>query len=163
MMSIAEKYKEEGRRHGMCDKVFNELTPEMGKAELVKKWVANIDFAIHSDWPSVEQIKSDFGGVIHEHGVYADEEIKGCGKPIVVLNGKCDATLEYNNKTGRVYARHETKLKVTAMGTSRVFVSLYDDAEAEVTTGAFAKVYVYKHGRGKVASEGVVIVRERQA
>ena len=48
------------------------------------------------------------------------------------------------------------------MGTSRVFVSLYDDAEAEVTTGAFAKVYVYKHGRGKVTSEGVVIVRERQ-
>lgn len=162
MMSLAEKYKEEGRKHGMCDKVFEELYPEMSKDQLVKKWVANIDFAIHSGWPSVEQIKADFGDVIHKYGVYADEEVEGQEQSVMVLNGNCKAVLDYRNKTGRVYARHTSRLTVTALGTSRLFVSLYDDASIDVKTGAFAKVYVYRHGRGQVTAEGTVIIREAE-
>ncbi len=161
MISIAEKYKEEGRRHGMCDKVFNEMTPDMSKGDLVEKWVANIDFAIHKNWPSVEQIKEDFGEEIHAYGVYVDEKVECRDEETVVLNGNCEASLEYANKTGRVYARHGTRLKIDARGTSRVFVSMHDDAEVDVKTGAFAKVYVYRYGSGRVASEGNVTVRER--
>lgn len=161
-MSIAEKYKAEGRVLGICDRVYNALNKDTTREELIKQWLAELEFCLQKGWPSAERVKEDFGDLIHDYNVYVDEKVELNDAHCVVLNGKCTASLQYGNHTGRVFVRHETKLKVTAMGTSRVFVSLYDDAEAEITTGAFAKVYVYKHGRGKVTSDGVVIVRERQ-
>ena len=162
MMNLAEKYKEEGRRHGMCDQVFNELNPDTTKDELVEKWVANIDFAIQSGWPTVEQIKEDFGDVIHKYNVYADENVNLFDVPNVVLNGQCDASVEYKKHMGRVYARHNTNLVVNATGTSRVFVSLYDNANVKVKTTVFARVYVYQNGAGKIESEGNVLIRKKE-
>lgn len=161
MMNIAEKYKEEGRALGICDRVYNVLNKDTTRRELIEQWLAEPEFCLQRGWPSAERVKEDFGDLIHDYNVYVDENVKLDNAFLVVLNGKCEAVLRYGNHTGSVYARHDTELSVNVSGTGRAFISLYDNASVKVKAGAYAKAFVYRHGKGKVETEGNVIVRER--
>lgn len=161
MMTIAEKYKEEGRLIGICDRVYNALNKDTTRRELIEQWLAELEFCLQKGWPSAERVREDFGDLIHDYNVFVDEKVELDNVLTVVLNGRCEALLRYGNHTGRVFARHDTELNVEVSGTGRVFISIYDDASIKVKTGAYAKAFVYRHGRGTVETEGNVIVRER--
>lgn len=161
MMTIAEKYKEEGHALGICERVYNALGRDTTRRELIEQWLAELEFCLQKGWPSAERVKEDFGDLIHDYNVFVDEKVQVDNAENVVLNGKCEALLRYGNHTGRVFARHNSELTVEVSGIGRAFISIYDDANVKVKAGSYAKAFVYRHGRGKVESEGNVIVRER--
>lgn len=104
---LSAKMKSEAVGLGLCQQWTDEWADGTSKDELVEKFVRGIDFCIEHNFPSCEVIRKEFGDVIHDHGVYVDENVLADDKPTVILNGECVAGLTYSGKScGDIYVRH---------------------------------------------------------
>lgn len=160
---LSERMKKEAVWLGLCAQWTEEWGDNASKDEMVRKFVRGLDFCIEHDWPSTKVMKRDFGDVIHNHGVYVDENVECMDAPMVILNGECVADIRYDGTTtGEVYVRHKSEARIKARGLTRVFINLYDDGEVDVDCDDGCRVFVYRHG-GKVRKAvGDVIVREKE-
>lgn len=160
-MNISEDLKNQAISLGLCQEWTDEWgTPD--KDELCDKYVRGIDFAIEHNYPSLEEMKANFDGVMQKHGIYVSENIDLVNPPLVIANGSCTGHACYDKfSVGRMYVRHDSVVTVYAGGSAKVFISLYDSAKLKVLCEDTAKVYVYKYG-GVVECEGNVYVRERE-
>lgn len=160
---LSSKMKEEAIGLGLCKQWTKEWKDNTSKDGMVQKFVRGIDFCIEHDWPSVQVIKRDFGDVIHNHGVYADESVNISNAPFVVLNGECDAELKYSwTSAGDIYVRHKSKAKICAKDVARVFVSVYDDSSVDIECEEGAKCFVYLYGGSVKSKVGDVILRDKR-
>ena len=93
---LSDKMKAEAMGLGLCQQWTNEWEDNTSKDEMVRKFVRGIDFCIDHNWPDVKTIKRQFGDVIHNHGVWADENVSVTNAPMTILNGErvCDATFD---------------------------------------------------------------------
>ncbi len=158
---LSEKMKNEAVGLGLCQ----QWTDEWGvatKYEMAEKFIDGLDFCIAHNWPTVETIKNEFGDIMHEYGVYADETVHTTGDGTIVINGHCDGSVTFDGMSvGNLYVRHTSEIRVNVCGYSYVHISVYDDASVEVVCDATAKCFVYHYG-GKVdAKSSNVIIRER--
>lgn len=148
---------------GLCRQWTDEWGDMTDRDELVRKFVRGIDFCIEHDWPSVGVMKRDFGGVMHRHGVYADENVEAHDAPIVVLNGCCVGDISYGGTSaGEVYVRHTSEAVVRVGCVARAFVNVYDEGEVDVFCEDGAKCFVYLHGGRVRRAEGGVTVRDKR-
>lgn len=160
--NLSDTMKEEAVSLGLCAQWTSEWEDNSSKDDMVEKFVDGIDFCIGRNWPSTKVMKKCFGDVIHDHGVYVDENVKLSNPSMLILNGECVADIDYNLAgSGEIYVRHKCSLHLKAHGASRVFVNLLDDAELHVECEDTAKVFVYQYGGKVVKSDGKVIVRDR--
>lgn len=129
---------------------------------MVEKFVKGIDFCIGRNWPSTKDMKKYFGDVIHDHGVYVDENVDLQNPKVVILNGECVANISYDwMDSGEIYVRHNSSLYLKVKGFSRVFVNLLDGAELHVECEDTAKCFVYQYGGTVVKATGPVNIRDR--
>ena len=93
---LSDKMKAEAMGLALCQQWTNEWEDNTSKDEMVRKFVRGIDFCIDHNWPDVKTIKRQFGDVIHNHGVWADENVSVTNAPMTILNGECvcDATFD---------------------------------------------------------------------
>lgn len=160
---LSDKMKDEAIKLGLCQQRTKEWKDGTSKDEMVRKFIRGIDFCIEHNWPSVQVIKRDFGDVIHNHGVYADENVVACNAPIIILNGECVAELEYTwTAAGEVYVRHKSKAKISVRGVARCFVSVYDESEVSVECEEGAKCFIYLYGGHVKSKDGDVIIRDKR-
>ncbi len=160
--NLSNKMKNEAVSLGLCAQWTAEWQDNSSKDEMVEKFVRGIDFCIGRNWPSTDVMKKCFGDVIHNHGVYVDENVVLKNPKTVVLNGECVANIEYEwMDSGEIYVRHNSSLYLKVKGLSRVFVNLHDDAEAHIEVEDSARVFVYQYGGKVVETKGDVIIRDR--
>ena len=160
---LSERMKMEAVGLGLCEQWTKEWTDGTTKEGMMEKFVRGIDFCIEHDWPSVKVMKRDFGDVMHDYGVYADENVEAVNAPLVVLNGECVGNIEYmGTATGEVYARHRSEAKIKVRGLTRCFVSLYDEAEVSVECEEGCRVFVYVHGGRVKKTKGNVTIRDKR-
>lgn len=159
---LSLRMKSEAIDLGLCQKWTEEWADGTSKDEMVEKFIAGIDFCIEHNWPSPKVIKKEFGDVIHNHGVYVDENVMVSNAPVVILNGECVANIAYDGmSTSEVYIRHRSEAKIAVKGLSRCFISLYDEGEVEVSCEEGCKAFIYRYG-GKIRKlQGDVITREK--
>lgn len=147
---------------GLC----KQWTEEWGEADrhaMCEKFVNGLDFCIKHNWPSVDVIKNEFGDVMHEHGIYADESIHISGEGTIVLNGSCDGSVSFAGMTvGNLYVRHDCDIRVRVKDYAYAHISVYDNASVSVACEVTAKCFVYHYG-GNIKVKGKnVIIRERE-
>lgn len=148
---------------GLCAEWTAEWADGSDKDAMVEKFVKGIDFCIQHDWPSCEAMKRDFGDVIHNHGVYVDEACHIANKPIVVLNGSCDASGLYtDHAVATIYVRHRSSLHLNVRGMARVRVCLYDDSDASVSVKDHAKCSIYRYGGIVKSNSGASVLDRRE-
>ena len=163
--ALSERMKSEAIDLGLCQKWTEEWKVGTPKDEMVRKFIRGIDFCIEHDWPSVQVIKRDFGDVIHNHGVYADENVEAYNAPMVILNGECVADLEYTwTAAGEVYVRHNSEANIHVKGVARCFVSVYDKGEVNVECDEGARCFVYLYGGcvKKELGDGSIVIRDKR-
>lgn len=161
-MDLSDKMKKEAVSLGLCAQWTAEWANNTDKDALVEKYVNGIDFCIANDWPSVDEMKRYFDGVMQRHGVYADEHVVVTNPRIAILNGHSDARISMDRHgAATIYVRHKSCLTLTAKGLSKAFVHIYDGAEVSVDCQEHAKCFVYQHG-GDVQPKGNVIVRDKR-
>lgn len=161
---LSDRMKGEAVNLGLCARWTQEWEDDTTKDAMVEKFVNGIDFCIKHDWPSVEVMKKDFGDVIHNHGVYADEAVRLTNPYTVILNGRCDASMTCDMfAVTNIYVRHSSKLNIVVKDRASVHISVYDNAEVDIKTYGDARCFVFKYG-GKVTTggSGKITVRERE-
>lgn len=146
MDNLSETLRQEARSLNLCDKWYNEWG-DCDQQELIDKYVRGIDFCIEHQYPSNEFIKANFDReLLHTNLIFVDEHIdlKDAPSGIYILNGECDGTLWFNSwAAATVYVRHGSTVSIIADDFAKVFVRLYDEADAEVVELEDAVVKVY--------------------
>lgn len=154
--------KKEAVSLGLCAQWTAEWVDRTDKDAMAEKYVNGIDFCIAHDWPSVDEMKKHFDGVMQKHGVYADEHVVVTNPRITILNGRCDARISMDKYgAATIYVRHNSSLALVMRGQSKAFVHTYDNAEVTADCQEHAKCFVYQHG-GNVRAKGNVTVRDKR-
>lgn len=158
---LSARMRDEAIDLGLC-KQWTEEWGYAGKHAMCEKFINGLDFCINHNWPSVDVIKNEFGDVIHEHGIYADENVDIKGEDTIVLNGHCQGSVGVvNASVGNIYVRHTSDVRISVKDYAYVHISVYDDASVTISCEATARCFVYHYG-GQVKTEGKnIVIRER--
>lgn len=160
MTNISDEMKTQAIGLGLCQQWQDEWADNTTKDELVDKFVRGLDFCIQHDFPTTKVMKECFGDTIHRHGVYVDEKVRTASQSTVILNGECDAEIEYGDfDCARVWVRHNSRANITVNGFAVVKVFVLDKSEVHIKNSSCRKVKVYKYG-GCVTCEGDVTIAE---
>lgn len=132
---------------GLCSKWQEDWASDKDPQELIDMWKRGIDFGILHDYPSNDFIKANFDSdLLHKNRIYVDEhlDIKNAPNGVYILNGECSGTLWFNSwAAATVYVRHNSNVTIIADDFAKVFVRVYDEANAEVVELDEAVVKVY--------------------
>lgn len=160
--NLSDKMKKEAVSLGLCAQWTAEWRDNSSKNEMVEKFVNGIDFCISNNWPSTNDMKKYFGDVIHNHGVYVDENVVAKNPKTLILNGNCVAHVDYDwMGCGEIYVRHNSSLYLSVKDISKVFVNLLDNSELHVVCEESSKCFVYQYGGTVVGTAKNVIIRNR--
>lgn len=145
MENLSETLKHQAESLHACKKGLRNF-PETEQG-MIERWKENLDFAIENNFPSVEVIRDDFDrSLLHENLIFVDEHLNIDDAPngVYVLNGECTGTLHFRKwAAATVYVRHTSKVSIIAEDFAKVFVRVYDEAEADVCEFGDAVVKVY--------------------
>lgn len=148
MDNLSEILKHEAIGRSLCAKWTAEWADDSDQQTLIDKYKSGLDFVIkQGEWPTNDFIKANFDrDLLHTNLIFVDEHIdlKDAPSGIYVLNGECTGTLWFNSwAAATIYVRHGSKVTIVADDFAKVFVRLYDEAEAEVVELDDAVVKVY--------------------
>lgn len=145
MENLREILKTQAESLKACKKGLRDLpsTPQ----GLIERWKQNLDFALANDFPSLDFIKANFDAqLLHDNQIYVDEHLNLSDAPngVYVLNGECSGTIHFREwAAATVYVRHNSKINIIAEDFAKVFVRVYDEADARVCEIDYAVVRVY--------------------
>lgn len=149
---------------GLCGQWQKKWDRDLTQEELVELYVDGIDFGIRHDWPSAEYMAKNFDHeVLHENGVWVNEEAEESFKGRMVLNGSCAGDLHFGGiDVVTIYVRHTSSVRIVVDGYAMVFVMLYDKASVEIVNRSVRKQKVITYSDGcSVTYSGDVDIRER--
>lgn len=148
MDNLSETLKHEAIGRALCAKWQSEWADGSDQQTLIDKYVRGIDFVIkQGEWPTNEFIKANFDReLLNKNLIFVDEDIDLECAPsgIYVLNGECYGVLRFGQwAAATIYVRHGSKIRIEAGRFAKIFVRLYDNAEAECDCDENAVVRVY--------------------
>lgn len=150
MDNLSEILKQQAIALGLC-KPWTEAWGDCDQQELIDKYVKGIDFCIEHQYPSNDFIKANFErDLLNANLIFVDEYVDMDMAPsgIYILNGECSGRIRFAPWTAAtVYVRHTSNVRIIADDFAKVFVRLYDEAEAVVDSDESAVVKVYDRRR----------------
>ena len=161
-MNISDKYKSKAIALGLCDQWKGEWKDNSSREELVEKFVNGNDFCIMHNFPSVQDMKNDFGDILNNFGVYADQNIQVKNKDFIMLCGKCEADIVVEDVFCDIYIRHDSEAKISVSGSGRAFVRMYDNSYVDITSKMGGRAYVYDYCGATIRIDGNAVVRDRK-
>lgn len=164
-MDVSKDLKTKAVKMGLCKGWTDDWTnPNLD--ELVEMYISGLDWCILNDFPSNEYIKTNFGEVAENHGVFTDTEINTINPDIAILNGSTNGHIELSGFVSRdIFVRHDSEVIITIRDNAKAFIRVYDNAKVTVDNQTTGKVFIYKYVdsfMGKIFSSGDVVVRERK-
>lgn len=147
MDKLNTELRAEAIRNGLCAQWQADWADDKTPQELIEMYKKGIDFGIAYQYPSNEYIKANFDRDLLNHNlVFIDEDINLDNAPsgVYVLNGECSGTIRLAPwAVATLYLRHDTNVSIEAGDFARVFVRLYNNADATVNVCESAIVKVY--------------------
>ena len=130
----------------MC-RPWTEAWGDCDQQELIDKYKKGIDFCIDKQYPSNEFIKANFDhDLLNANLIFVDEYLDFDMMPsgIYILNGECSGSIRFAPWTAAtVYVRHKSNVTIIADDFAKVFVRVYDEADAEVVELDEAVIKMY--------------------
>ena len=146
MENLSETLKQQAVDLGLC-RPWTEAWGDCDQQELIDKYKKGIDFCIDKQYPSNEFIKANFDrDLLNANLIFVDEYLDFDMMPsgIYILNGECSGSIRFAPWTAAtIYVRHKSNVTIIADDFAKVFVRLYDGAEAETEAEESAVVRVY--------------------
>ena len=146
MNNLSETLKQQAVDLGLC-RPWTEAWGDCDQQELIDKFVKGIDFCLERNWPTPEFIKANFDrDLLNANLIFVDEYLDFDMMPsgIYIINGECSGTIRFAPWTvATIYVRHTSNVRIIAGDFAKVFVRLYDEAEAETEADESAVVKVY--------------------
>lgn len=149
-MDLSEQLKREAISLGLCREWQGEWKDGTDRHALLEKYKRGIDFCIANDWPDKDFVKEHFGDIIHEHGIYVDEEVAiDDAKGRIILLGKCKGYVVSRGwSVSDIYIFHDSELLLESLESAKMFLNVSEDARINTTvhSGASLKKYTIKTG-----------------
>lgn len=146
MNNLSETLKQQAVDLGLC-RPWTEAWGDCDQQELIDKYKKGIDFCIDKQYPSNEFIKANFDhDLLNANLIFVDEYLDFDMMPsgIYILNGECSGTIRFAPWTAAtIYVRHKSNVTIIADDFAKVFVRLYDEANAKVVELDNAVIKVY--------------------
>lgn len=151
-LSIALREMACNQQTPLCAKWTKQWKDETDIDSLLEKFVKGQDFCIMNDYPNLDFCRANFDKeVLHRHNIYLDDyvEIDDAGSGTWIFIGECEGEIVFGGfAVATLYVRHDSNIKVTAKGMAKVFISLYDEAEAEIQNKEYSTVRTYDRRNG---------------
>ncbi len=146
MENLSETLKQQAVDLGLC-RPWTEAWGDCDQQELIDKYKKGIDFCIDKQYPSNEFIKANFDhDLLNANLIFVDEYLDFDMMPsgIYILNGECSGSIRFAPWTAAtVYVRHKSNVTIIADDFAKVFVRVYDEADAEVVELDEAVIKMY--------------------
>lgn len=146
MNNLSETLKQQAVDLGLC-RPWTEAWGDCDRQELIDKYKKGIDFCIDKQFPSNEFIKTNFDrALLNENLIFVDEYLDFDMMPsgIYILNGECSGSIRFAPWTAAtIYVRHKSNVTIIADDFAKVFVRVYDEADAEVVELDEAVIKMY--------------------
>ena len=146
MENLSETLKQQAVDLGLC-RPWTEAWGDCDQQALIDKFVKGIDFCLERNWPTSDFIKDNFDrALLNANHIFVDEHMRLDDAPsgIYILNGECSGSICFAPWTAAtVYVRHKSNVTIIADDFAKVFVRVYDEANAEVIELGEAVIKVY--------------------
>lgn len=134
--NLSQILKGEAVERGLCAEWTAGWADNSGQQALIDKYKAGIDFVLRQgEWPANDFIRANFDArLLYDNLIFVDEHIDltAARSGVYVLNGACTGIIRFAPwSAATVYVRHSSKIEVVAGDFAKVFVRLYDEAEAK--------------------------------
>ena len=121
---------------------------------LLDKFVLGLDFCVKNNYPPLAFCREHFDREdLHRHHIFIDEEvsIKTKVSGFWVFLGHCTGKVIFDGySVATVYLRHISDLRIIARDSSKVFLTLYDDSNAQIEQDEYGGTFkVYDRRKGE--------------
>ncbi|AMR32386.1 hypothetical protein A0256_13620 [Mucilaginibacter sp. PAMC 26640] len=135
----------------ICKEWAVKINQANGVDDLLKMYVAGIDFCLKNNFPDNADILTLGEGKLAAYGIHIDEIIALQDKPLIVLLGDCIAKHDITGYTSsQLFIKHNSKATVTATDNAFLMIDCFDDSVLNLSAGGRSKVYINIYGNAQV-------------
>lgn len=146
---LSKTLAKEAKRKGICREWHTALKSLTDRKAMVEMYLRGIDFCLKNDYPANDFIKTHFGDIAPQLGVFVDCEISVENSPKYVCLGTTFGIIKTNAfSVAEIFAKHQSELNVLATDNAFVMIDIFDDAVVNIHAHDRAKVCVNKYGDG---------------
>ena len=136
---------------GLCQPWQRKFNQVKDKEELIKMFLAGIDFCIINNYPTPEYIEANFKGMCEKLGVYVNEEAVLHNVRKLVFIGNCSAQLSYDSyEVAQIYVKDNSIVHVKADDHAIIMVDCFDNSKVTAKAVNGAKIIVNKYLGGQI-------------
>ena len=159
-MNIGKEIALEAKKYGLCAEWYKKMLAVTTYKQLAEMYFDGDDWSMEKDFPSLSILRKHKGAILH-YGLVVDSTEKFENNFRIVFFGNSETEISYSDyAVGNVIVRHQSKVKIKASGSSKVFVNLIDEARVEIEATENAEVIVYNYGQQtNYSNKGNVIVK----
>ena len=159
-MNIGKEIALEAKKYGLCAEWYKKMLAVTTYKQLAEMYFDGDDWSMEKDFPSLSILRKHKGSIL-PYGLVVDSTEKFENNFRIVFFGNSETEISYSDyAVGNVIVRHQSKVKIKASGSSKVFVNLIDEARVEIEATENAEVIVYNYGQQtNYSNKGNVIVK----
>ena len=159
-MNIGKEIALDAKKYGLCAEWYIKMLSVTTYKQLAEMYFDGDDWSMEKDFPSLSILRQHKGDIL-PYGLVVDSTEKFENNFRIAFFGNSESEISYTDyAVGNVIVRHQSKVKIKASGSSKVFVNLIDEARVEIEATENAEVIVYNYGQQtNYSNKGNVIVK----
>ena len=159
-MNIGKEIALDAKKYGLCAEWYRKMLSVTTYKQLAEMYFDGDDWSMEKDFPSLSILRQHKGDIL-PYGLVVDSTEKFENNFRIAFFGNSESEISYTDyAVGNVIVRHQSKVKIKASGSSKVFVNLIDEARVEIEATENAEVIVYNYGQQtNYSNKGNVIVK----
>ena len=160
-MNIGKEIAIEAKKYGLCAEWYRKMLSVTTYKQLAEMYFDGDDWSMEKDFPSLSILRKHKGAIL-PYGLVVDSTEKFENNFRIAFFGTSESEIYYSDyAVGNVIVRHQSKVKIKASGSSKVFINLIDEARVEVEATENAEVIIYNYGqRTNYSNKGNVQVKK---
>ena len=165
MSSLGERSIDLARRYGVCDK-WSESWGDPDDDEVLERWKDGIAFSVKHQFPPLDFVRSyPNKKKLAKHNIYVDTEYDCDNAPKCIIRGTSKGILRYSHFTiASVSIFDEAELDITLLDSAMVFIYTSGNATVNVRTmNPRAKACVFDYSGCEINAEGNVLIKNKYA
>jgi hypothetical protein len=146
MNNISKELAKKAKRLGICKEWHDRLKTTDDRRRMIEMYIKGIDFCLSNDYPGNEYIKSNFGDIIHDYGVFVDDNIDLKNIKRCVALGNTEGRIEITEYgVCEVFVKHNSRLAITAKDNAFIEVDVFDNSVINVSASDNARICINKY------------------
>ncbi|MFB9120994.1 hypothetical protein ACFFUE_07305 [Bergeyella porcorum] len=149
---------EQAKKQGICVEWHKDMQQNPTLENLCEMFFKGDDWAMDNNFPTPEMLRA-FPETVH-HGLFVDASYQGSAPQRIAFFGGSDAVLDSDGyQVSEIYLRQNSRLKITAKGMSKIFITALDNAVIEAKAMQNARIVIFdKRKTNNDALEGNIKV-----